>query len=180
LLNALKLFARRGLTATKISDIAETSGFSQGLVYHYFDSKETLYTELVKQAVESSNQVMLMMEQLPLEPLEKINTITTAIIQGIAEKEENAYYFLLMTQALVSEANPDETKDLLKFPSVPFEVMVRIMNEGKEKGVFPNDNPADLVMLFWSAVNGLALSRVAYREFFSMPDPAILIRIFQK
>jgi len=39
---ALKVFADKGFQGTSIKDIARAAGISQGLMYHYFASKETL------------------------------------------------------------------------------------------------------------------------------------------
>ncbi len=36
---ALRVFARKGLVAAKITDIANAAGLSHGLIYHYFSSK---------------------------------------------------------------------------------------------------------------------------------------------
>lgn len=40
---ALRLFAERGLEKTTIKAIAEAAGVAQGLIYHYFPSKEALF-----------------------------------------------------------------------------------------------------------------------------------------
>jgi len=40
---ALGLFAERGLEKTTIKAIAEAAGVAQGLIYHYFPSKEALF-----------------------------------------------------------------------------------------------------------------------------------------
>ena len=48
---AAALFAERGLGATKITDIAEAAGISQGLLYHYYPSKEAIYVELIRAAL---------------------------------------------------------------------------------------------------------------------------------
>jgi len=46
---AIRVFARRGFYACRVSDVADEAGVAYGLVYHYFDSKEeilnTLFTE---------------------------------------------------------------------------------------------------------------------------------------
>ena len=47
---AVKLFAVNGLAATKISRIASDSGMSQGLMYHYYRSKEEIYVALIRHA----------------------------------------------------------------------------------------------------------------------------------
>ena len=54
LASALKVFIHKGFAATKMSDIATEAGISYGLMYHYFQSKDEIYAELVKDAVDSS------------------------------------------------------------------------------------------------------------------------------
>jgi TetR/AcrR family fatty acid metabolism transcriptional regulator len=43
---AIRVFARQGYHATRVSDIADEAGVAYGLVYHYFRSKEAVMTEL--------------------------------------------------------------------------------------------------------------------------------------
>ena len=43
---ALELIAARGFHNTPVSKIAEVSGVSAGIIYHYFDSKDELIQEL--------------------------------------------------------------------------------------------------------------------------------------
>jgi AcrR family transcriptional regulator len=44
---ALALFAEKGYDRTSIKDLAEAVGVAQGLVYHYFDSKEDLLLAVI-------------------------------------------------------------------------------------------------------------------------------------
>ena len=53
---ARTVFARKGLAAAKISDIAAAAAVSYGLVYHYFPSKEAVYTALVETAVHGATR----------------------------------------------------------------------------------------------------------------------------
>ena len=48
---ALELFARRGYHETTISLIAREAGISKGLVYNYFESKETLLAEIITEGM---------------------------------------------------------------------------------------------------------------------------------
>jgi len=43
---AVRVFARQGFHATRVSDIADEAGVAYGLVYHYFPSKEAVLNEL--------------------------------------------------------------------------------------------------------------------------------------
>ena len=43
---AIRVFARQGFHATRVSDIADEAGVAYGLVYHYFSSKDEVLNEL--------------------------------------------------------------------------------------------------------------------------------------
>ena len=46
---AQRVFARQGFHAATVSDVAAEAGVSQGTVYHYFDSKESLFLAVFTQ-----------------------------------------------------------------------------------------------------------------------------------
>lgn len=48
---ALELFANEGCHQTTISEIAKKAGISKGLMYNYFESKEELIKEIIKDGV---------------------------------------------------------------------------------------------------------------------------------
>lgn len=45
---ALEEFTAQGFTATKLDDVAERAGIGKGTIYLYFDSKESLFEEVVR------------------------------------------------------------------------------------------------------------------------------------
>ncbi len=47
LASAQKVFATKGYGATQVRDIVKSAGVSIGTFYHYFDSKEEAFNELV-------------------------------------------------------------------------------------------------------------------------------------
>jgi AcrR family transcriptional regulator len=55
---ALQLFGTKGYEATTISQIAKEAGFSKGLLYNYFDSKEDLLKELVASLSKGEEDIM--------------------------------------------------------------------------------------------------------------------------
>ena len=48
---ALDLFVERGFAATKLDDVARRAGVTKGTMYLYFDSKESLFKAVVREAV---------------------------------------------------------------------------------------------------------------------------------
>lgn len=60
---ALDLFTSKGYGATRTSDIAKAVKMSDGLLFHYFASKELLYLEIVKMATDWIKQEELTIAQ---------------------------------------------------------------------------------------------------------------------
>lgn len=177
--NALIVFSKKGLSAAKISDIAAVSGFSQGLIYHYFKSKEELFTELINHAFDKLNTACMHLEQLPASPREKIEMAIRELLKGFDQSEDTAGYHLLISQATMSEAVPQKTKTIIKKQSkLPYEVMERIIRAGQKEGSIKKKDPGELAVLFWTSIKGLALHKAVHGRKFSMPDPEILMSMF--
>jgi AcrR family transcriptional regulator len=51
---ALKVFAQKGFAAARMDDIAKTAGVTKGTIYLYFQSKEDVFKQLVREAVGSA------------------------------------------------------------------------------------------------------------------------------
>lgn len=56
---ALALFAEHGYAATSTKRIAETAGVTEGLVFHYFDSKEALLLELMSRQTTFAGRILM-------------------------------------------------------------------------------------------------------------------------
>lgn len=54
---ALEVFIAQGFTAAKLDDVAERAGIGKGTIYLYFDSKESLLEEVVRQTLFPSNHL---------------------------------------------------------------------------------------------------------------------------
>ena len=102
---ALRLFVRKGYAATKVSDIAEAVGMSTGLMFHYFDSKEKLYEELVKLGVEGP---MGMVGAMAAEgdALSFFEGAAAGIMGFLRDEPAMADMFVLMGNALMDDACP--------------------------------------------------------------------------
>lgn len=179
LANGLKLFATKGLAATKIADISKASGISQGLIYHYYKSKEAVFVELIKVAFEKMNEAVLALESLSLPPAEKIKAAIKGLLKNLEESDTAALNYLLIAQSGVSEAIPAEAKAVLEQEQEkPYEAMARIMGEGQKDGSIKPYDPEELAMIFWTSIKGIALHKATRGEKFKAPNPDILINTF--
>src|SRR5690348_13556083 len=48
---ALKVFAEKGFAAARMDDIARRAGVTKGTIYLYFENKEAVFKQLVREAV---------------------------------------------------------------------------------------------------------------------------------
>lgn len=176
---ALKLFARNGLAATKISDIALAAEISQGLIYHYYKSKEEIFVELISFAFDRINQACLWLESQPLPPAEKIAFAIRELLRLLEEDENAARYHLLIAQATATEAIPVEAKDIIKQKNtLPYESIERIMAAGQNEGTIKQNNARELALVFWTSINGLAIYKAVHGKKFKAPNATILINMF--
>jgi AcrR family transcriptional regulator len=176
---ALRVFSHRGYAATRVSDIAKACGLSHGLLYYYFQSKDEIFTELVRRAVESSSNALLMAEAIPAPAFQKIEWITREVLSNVMTDADSAYYFLIMTQTSVTDVLPDKIQAIMKQSSVPFDVMLRIVAEGQIQDSVVAGDVQQLVTAYWSAIQGIAIYRIAFKDNFQMPDADILLRMLR-
>jgi AcrR family transcriptional regulator len=176
---AVRLFATRGLAATKVADIAAAVGMSQGLLYHYFRSKEEIFVEIVRQAFERMNTAARDLERLPLTPRQKVVQAATTLMRTLEEHENFSWISVLISTASISDAVPAEARAIIRRErDVPYRVVARLARAGQRDGSFDDGRPDDLALIFWTTVKGLALHRLALGSTYRSPDPRILTRIF--
>lgn len=112
---ATSVFARKGFAATRISDIAQAAKVSQGLVHHYFESKDALFSELVRDVMTSATSVPELAAQQPGTPMDRLRWYVQVVLAGMVAQPDAV---MLSWQAQGAE-------------SVPTEVMRVVQKSGK-------------------------------------------------
>ncbi|MCX6084002.1 MAG: TetR/AcrR family transcriptional regulator [Caldiserica bacterium] len=176
--SALKVFIHKGFAAAKMSDIATEAGISYGLMYHYFQSKDEIYAELIRDAVDSSRRVIEQVRADSIEPIDKMRALVARIFKSVGQHQSAGYYFVLMMEAMTSGVYPIAAIEHPHGSERPFDMLVHVIEEGQHKGQIAQGDPAELVTTFFSAILGLASLKVS-GTIDTMPDPEILMRIFQ-
>ncbi len=79
---AVRVFARQGFHACRVSDIADEAGVAYGLVYHYFASKDEVLDTLF---LERWNVMLEMIREVDAQPIpvrEKLGEIASFIVDS--------------------------------------------------------------------------------------------------
>ena len=80
---AQTLFSTNGYAATRMSDIAEEAGVTKGLLYWYFDSKEALIAEILRDARRQLRDAQRLAVGDVEDPLERIYLGTVAAVRFV-------------------------------------------------------------------------------------------------
>jgi AcrR family transcriptional regulator len=152
LLAGLDLFIHKGYAATKISDIAKRANMSVGLLFHYFESKEKLYEELIRLGVQVPKTVM---EFPQSDPLAFFKTVAEQILGYIKSEPFVAKMFVLMSQAHYNDAVPESVKDKVSQVNI-ITSSIPLIEAGQKNKTIRNGSPHALAIAYWTAIQGIA------------------------
>jgi AcrR family transcriptional regulator len=170
---AIQIFAKNGFTGTKMSMISQAAKISHGLLYHYFRSKDELLVSLIKDAIDVSTTEIYQLIDAPMTPLEKMKTLTDAIINA-----EGAPVFLLLHNMRNSVDTPEEAKLLLKDYDLNFyiDLLFPLFEEGQSSGEFIAGDAKELIATYITVLSGVMVLGTGY----PIPRTELLLPIIQK
>jgi len=129
---AIKIFHEKGYTSTTLDDIAKEVGLSKPALYHYMSSKESLLSIIYIQAVESLFVSAHAIDEMRLEPPEKLRLIIRSHIKHLTDN-------LAMSAVFFSEENhlPEtESGELLIEKRRYTKVVENVIKSGIKQGIF--------------------------------------------
>lgn len=149
---ALDLFVAKGYATTKITDIAEKVSMSVGLLFHYFESKEKLYEELVKMGLKGTAYPGAQKCEHAIDFFEQF---TEQLFIFMKEQPYTAKMFVLMADAQRSAGTPESVRQIaLQVNTI--EQFVPIIEWGQKEGTVRQGNPLTLSNAFWCSIQGIA------------------------
>lgn len=173
---SLLLFARKGIAATGVTEIAREAGVSLGLLYHYFASKEELFAALVHMALKGAMDALKTCEQNEASAAEEIRRISIMIQKTLQRDDWTAYYFLLLLQAgLAGDSLSVSGGPLVDMTraAAPFDHLEKLIRMGQAEETVKAGDPRQLAQLYWAAFQGLCLYKITMRRF-APPDAQLL------
>ena len=149
---AIRVFARQGFHATRVSDIADEAGVAYGLVYHYFSSKDEVLNELF---IERWSLLLAAIEEADrtgADPRQKLGAVARFIFDSYRHDPE------LMKVIIVEVTRAANSFGRTHLPEIrtAYDSIARIVAEGQERGAFRRDiDPVFASMSFYGAIEQL-------------------------
>ncbi len=175
---ARKLFAHRGLMATKMNDIASAADISYGLAYHYFKNKEEIFATLVEKALAGTVRLMEQAYSMPATPWERIFWLGAQILEGLKDEPEFA---MIVLQAFTSEAVPQQVRErAIEQSKMLHDTLRQLIAEGQAAGQVVAGNADYLASVFAACLQGLAVERTFYNALsHDLPDLDTILHILK-
>lgn len=148
---AIELFAKKGYAETKIGDIAKAANMSVGLMFHYFESKEKLFEEIVRYGANATNTPREMNFENPLDYFEGFLKV---MFQYAKEQPRTMYLFVIMGRIQRGEGIPQHIKEIAESVD-QIEQSAEVIAAGQQYGYFRKGDPYLLAFTFWSSIQGI-------------------------
>ncbi len=152
---AIKVFARKGFYATRVSEIAKAAGVADGTIYLYFKNKDDLLVSIFEDRITKLLGVLRTEIEKCHGFEEKVRTVIELQL-GLLEGQRDL--------AEVVTVNLRQSSRLLKQYAAPLfteylELIAGVVADGQREGVLRSDvSPRVVARGLWGALDGLALT----------------------
>ena len=152
---AIKVFAKNGFYATRVSEIAKAAGVADGTIYLYFKNKDDVLITIFEDGI---NRLLVILREVGEsdEPFEKRITRIIELQLGLLEDQRDL--------AEVITVNLRQSSRLLKQYATPLfmqyiDVIAGVVREGQEEGAFRKDlNPRVVARSLFGALDAILLT----------------------
>jgi TetR/AcrR family fatty acid metabolism transcriptional regulator len=149
---AIRVFARQGFHATRVSDIADEAGVAYGLVYHYFRSKDEVLDELF---VERWSLLLAAIEEADRTgetPRAKLAAVASFIVDSYHHDPELMKVIIVEVTRAANSFGRTHLDQIRR----AYESIAKIVADGQAAGAFRGDvDPTFASMSFYGAIEQL-------------------------
>jgi AcrR family transcriptional regulator len=153
---ALKLFAEKGMENTTIKDIAVEAGVAQGLIYHYFRSKEELFYAIIGEfnPLPEMSEILVGAQDRPAN--EVLTRAVLRVRELLAERGD-------LVRVMLREAftRPEMLRGIRMLQAVATGLLTRYLTARIEAGELRQHDPEISARMLMGTVAALFLSDAA-------------------
>lgn len=142
---AADLFARKGVAATTIREIADRVGVVSGALYHHFPSKLAIVDELVVGYLEELQRRYRALDALTLDPRARLQAVVDTSLELAHERPHATAVYQDELPHLHNRSQRTRASDLADEIQ---QVWLDTIEDGKQRGTFRNDLPAGVFHRF--------------------------------
>lgn len=152
---AIKVFARKGFYATRVSEIAKAAGVADGTIYLYFKNKDDVLVSIFDDRI--TKLIAVLRDEVEKaegfeDKLRRVVELQLGLLEGQRDLAEVVTVNLRQSSRLLKQyAQPLFTEYL--------EIIAGVIAEGQREGVVrPDVRPRVVARALWGALDGVALT----------------------
>jgi TetR/AcrR family fatty acid metabolism transcriptional regulator len=149
---AVRVFARQGFHACRVSDIADEAGVAYGLVYHYFDSKDEVLDTLFLERWNVMLEVIREVDREPIAVREKLSAIAAFIIDSYRHDPDLMKVIIVEVTRAANSFGQTHIAEI----RTAYELIGEIVAKAQAQGLFnPEIEARFAAMAFYGAIEQL-------------------------
>jgi AcrR family transcriptional regulator len=158
---AEQLFSKKGYEATTVRDIADVAGINIAMISYYFGSKEKLLEAVFNHRMgHIGMRVESLLKNDSLTPFQKVEILIDEHIERVINHE--GFYKIMLCEQVINK-NPIIIKLVSEIKLRNAELISKLIDDGKKKGVFKKD--VDVVLLM-STLIGTVIQVLINQSFY--------------
>jgi len=149
---AVRVFARQGFHACRVSDIADEAGVAYGLVYHYFASKDEVLDTLFLERWQVMLELIREVDAQPISVREKFGAIASFIVDSYRHDPDLMKVIIVEVTRAANSFGQTHLAEI----RTAYELIGDIVTEAQAQGYFrPEIEPRFAAMAFYGAIEQL-------------------------
>lgn len=149
---AVRVFARQGFHATRVSDIADEAGVAYGLVYHYFRSKDAVLNELFTERWSLLLAAIEEADRAGGPHRDRLAAVASFIIESYRHDPELMKVIIVEVTRAANSFGRTHLEEIRR----AYQSIAQIVADGQEDGEFRADiDPLFASMSFYGAIEQL-------------------------
>jgi TetR/AcrR family transcriptional regulator, fatty acid metabolism regulator protein len=149
---AIRVFARRGFHACRVSDVADEAGVAYGLVYHYFDSKEEILNTLFQERWQLMLDAIVEIDKGDAAARDKLYLVASFIIDSYRHEPDLMKVIIVEVTRAANSFGREHLETIRK----AYALIADIVEQARRDGSFKSDISAEFAaMCFYGAIEQL-------------------------
>jgi TetR/AcrR family fatty acid metabolism transcriptional regulator len=146
---AVRVFARQGFHACRVSDIADEAGVAYGLLYHYFPSKEEVLNTLFLERWGVMLEMIREVDRKPVPVREKLGAIASFIVDSYRHDPDLMKVIIVEVTRAANSFGQTHLGQIRE----AYRLIGEIVTKAQQEGIFKADIDAEFAaMTFYGAI----------------------------
>ena len=166
LIAAIRVFARQGVSRTKMIDIAHEAGIGKGTVYEYYKSKDEIFYESFRYFMQKTDDIIFKRLNEIKDPVARLEGYIDGWLESMSDSIDLVAIMMDYWAEGIRAKNEDSIFNLKKIYAEYRNAISVLLNEGIVKKKFKTVNTKITASILIGMLDGIALQWIMDRKLF--------------